>query len=209
MGSFFYFRMNYTRMKNNELISSIRPYFSDLPDNELREFLAISTLKTYDNKTVILKSGNLSKKAFLVLKGSVRGFVIDNSGEEKNILLRSKGIFVGDAEALFSSQPQLLTIASMDETTLLMFSFRSFEKLAEERKGFQKLYLNSMKEAILRLTYRINSMITMNAEERYLDLLKKNPEFLKGAYDKYVANYLGITAVSFSRMKKKTNNSVT
>ena len=183
--------------------------FLDLPDNELREFLAISTLKTYDNKTVILKSGNLSKKAFLVLKGSVRGFVIDNSGEEKNILLRSKGIFVGDAEALFSSQPQVLTIASMDETTLLMFSFRSFEKLAEERKGFQKLYLNSMKEAILRLTYRINSMITMNAEERYLDLLKKNPEFLKGAYDKYVANYLGITAVSFSRMKKKTNNSVT
>ena len=56
MGSFFYFRMNYTRMKNNELISSIRPYFSDLPDNELREFLAISKLKTYDNKTVILKS---------------------------------------------------------------------------------------------------------------------------------------------------------
>jgi len=209
MGSFFYFRMNYTRMKNNELISSIRPYFSDLSDNELREFLAISTLKTYDNKTVILKSGNLSKKAFLVLRGSVRGFVIDNTGEEKNILLRSKGIFVGDAEALFSSQPQVLTIASMDETTLLMFSFRSFEKLAEERKGFQKLYLNSMKEAILRLTYRINSMITMNAEERYLDLLKKNPEFLKGAYDKYVANYLGITAVSFSRMKKKTNNSVT
>jgi len=209
MGSFFYFRMKYAPMENSDLISSIRPYFSDLSDNELREFLAISTLKTYDNKSVILKSGNMSKKAFLVLKGSVRGFVIDNTGEEKNILLRSKGIFVGDADALFSSQPQKLTIVSMDKTTVLMFSIISFEKLAEEHKGFHKLYLNSLKEAVLRLTYRVNSLITMNAEERYLDLLKKNPEFLKDAYDKYVANYLGITAVSFSRMKKKTNNSAT
>ena len=33
--------------------------------------------------------------------------------------------------------------------------------------------VNSLKEAILRLTYRVNSMITMNSEERYLDLLDK------------------------------------
>ena len=196
-------------MEHNELISSIRPYFSDLSDLELQDLLAISDFQTYENKTIILKSGNMSRKAFLVLQGSVRGFVIDSAGEEKNILLRSKGIFVGDAEALFSPQPQKLTIMSMDKTVVLMFSIKSFEKLAEEHKGVQRLYLNSLKEAILRLTYRVNSMITMNSEERYLDLLDINPDFLKDAYDKYVANYLGITAVSFSRIKKKLNKPTT
>ena len=196
-------------MEHNELISSIRPYFSDLSDLELQDLLAISDFQTYENKTIILKSGNMSRKAFLVLQGSVRGFVIDSAGEEKNILLRSKGIFVGDAEALFSPQPQKLTIMSMDKTVVLMFSIKSFEKLAEEHKGVQRLYLNSLKEAILRLTYRVNSMITMNSEERYLDLLDINPDFLKDAYDKYVANYLGITAVSFSRIKKKLNKQTT
>jgi CRP-like cAMP-binding protein len=196
-------------MEYSELAASIRPYFSDLSDFELQSILAISEFQTYNNKTVILKSGNMFRKAFLILQGSVRGFVIDSNGEEKNILLRSKGIFVGDADALFSPHPQKLTLMSMDKTVVLMFSIGPFEKLAQEHKGVQTLYLNSLKEAILRLTYRVNGMITMTSEERYLDLLERNPDFLKDAYDKYVANYLGITAVSFSRIKKKLKNSTT
>ena len=196
-------------MQPNELNSSIRPYFPELSDHELHNLLLISEFQSFPSKTIILKNGNKLKKAFLVLQGSVRGFVIDSAGEEKNILLRSKGIFVGDADALFTDKPQILTLMSMDETKVLLFSIESFEKLANEHKGIQKLYMNSLKEAVLRLTYRVNSMITMNSEERYRDLLEKNPDFLKGAYDKYVANYLGITAVSFSRIKKKLKKAST
>ncbi len=192
-------------MQVNELISSIRPYFTELSDYEFHRLVAISEFQSYPSKTIILKNGNKLKKAFLVLQGSARGFIIDKNGDEKNILLRSRGIFVGDAEALFTNQPQKLTIMSMEETKVLMFSIESFEKLADEHKGVQKLYTNNLKEAILKLTYRVNSMITMNSEERYLDLREKNPDFLKGAYDKYVANYLGITAVTLSRIKKKLN----
>ena len=100
-------------MKPNELMSSIRPLLSELSDNELHSLLAISEFQSYPTKTIILKNGNKLKKAFLVLQGSVRGFVIDSAGDEKNILLRSKGIFVGDPEALFTDQPQKLTIMSM------------------------------------------------------------------------------------------------
>lgn len=205
---FVFYGLKMISMDPNELISAVRPYFSELSDVELKCLLEIAEFKVYKSKTMILRSGNLQKKAFLVLQGSVRGFVIDSDGDEKNILLRSKGIFVGDAEALFSSAPQKLSIMSMDKTKVLMFSIESFEKLAKEHNGIQDLYLDSLKEAILRLTYRVNSMITMNSEKRYLDLLNKNPSFLKDAYDKHVANYLGITAVSFSRIKKNINNSI-
>ena len=74
---------------------------------------------------------------------------------------------------------------------------KQFEKLANEHNGIQQLYTNSLKEAILRLTYRVHSLITMTSEQRYLDLLEMNPSFLRDAFDKYVANYLGITPVSF------------
>ena len=46
----------------------------------------------------------------------------------------------------------------------------------------------------------------MSSEERYLDLLKLNPDFLEKSYDKYVASYLGITPVSLSRIKKRLND---
>lgn len=196
-------------MLNQELQASIGQFVSNLSQEEKQKLLEISEIKTYANKGIILKSGIRTKKAFLVIEGSVRGYVIDSSGQEVNILLRSKGIFVADAEAIFGDQPQKLTIVSMDKTKVLLFSILDLERLANEYRGIQTLYTNSLKEAILRLTYRVHSMITMTSEQRYLDLLEMNPDFLKDTYDKYVANYLGITAVSFSRIKKKLNNSTT
>lgn len=196
-------------MLNQEQQASIGQFVSNLTDEEKQKLLEISEIKAFENKGVILKSGIRTKKAFLVIEGSVRGYVLDSSGQEVNILLRSKGIFVADADAIFGDQPQKLTIVSMDKTKVLMFSITDFERLAHEHQGIQALYTSSLKEAILRLSYRVNSMITMTSEQRYLDLLEMNPDFLKDAYDKYVANYLGITAVSFSRIKKKLNNSRT
>jgi len=196
-------------MLNQEQQASIGQFVSNLTDEEKQKLLEISEIKAFENKGVILKSGIRTKKAFLVIEGSVRGYVLDSSGQEVNILLRSKGIFVADADAIFGDQPQKLTIVSMDKTKVLMFSITDFERLALEHQGIQALYTSSLKEAILRLSYRVNSMITMTSEQRYLDLLEMNPDFLKDAYDKYVANYLGITAVSFSRIKKKLNNSRT
>ncbi len=190
-----------------ELKKALKDFFPFLSLEEIDLLLSICEYKSYPSKAIILKSGKFSKMAFLILEGSVRGYILNESGIEKNILLRSKGIFVADADAIFGHQPQKLTIESLDQTRILMFSVSDFEELANKIKGIQHLYLESLKEAVLRLTYRVNSLITMTAEERYLDLMTKNPQFLKDAYDKYIANYLGITPVSFSRIKKNLNRS--
>lgn len=190
-------------MDKEQLNGLLHNFFEDFSKNDIELLLRICEFKTYSSKSVILKSGNTQRKAFLILEGSVRGYIIDKKGEEKNILLRSKGIFVGDAEALFGDQPQKLTIESIDKSAVLLFSMDDFEGLTKHNKAILNLYIGSLKEAILRLTYRVGSLITMNSEERYLDLMEKNPNFLKDAYDKHIANFLGITAVSLSRIKKQ------
>lgn len=190
-----------------ELKNALKDFFPFLSSKDFDLLLSICEYKSYPGKTIILKSGKVSEMAFLILEGSVRGYVVNESGIEKNILLRSKGIFVADADAIFGNQPQKLNIESLDQTRILMFSILDFEELANKNIGIQHLYIASLKESVLRLTYRVNSLITMTADERYIDLLHKNPQFLKDAYDKYVANYLGITAVTFSRIKKKINYS--
>lgn len=193
-------------MEREQLNGLLHNFFKDFSKNDIDLLLEICEFKAYPGKTVILRSGSTKRKAFLILEGTVRGYIIDKKGEEKNILLRSKGIFVGDAEALFGYQPQKLTIESIDNIKVLLFSLDDFEALSKQNNAILNLYVNSLKEAILRLTYRVGSLITMSPEERYLDLLGKNPNFLKDAFDKYVANYLGITAVSFSRIKKRLNS---
>ncbi len=192
-------------MSESSVTPRLKEILPDIPDKDLEILAGICESKTFKDKEVILKSGNRLRKVFLILEGAARGYIVGSEGDEKTILLRGKGIFVGDAQGVFTNMPQKLEIVAVGATEVLMLSFTDFEQLALKNENILGVYLNSMKEAILRLTYRVESMITMSSEERYLDLLKMNPAFLKNSYDKYVANFLGITPVSLSRVKKKLN----
>jgi ribosomal protein L10 len=50
---------------------------------------------------------------------------------------------------------------------------------------------------------RTNSFITHTPEERYLKLLETGKEILQKVPQHYIANYLGITAVSLSRIRNR------
>lgn len=194
-------------MSRDELTLKMRKFLPGIPDEDIQLFASICEYRKYEDKQVILKSGNRWKKAFLVLEGAARGFLWSDEGLEQTILLRGKGILVGDPQSLFSDMPQQMEISSVGLTEVLLFSFGEFENLALRNKSIQHIYMNGLKEAILRLMYRVRGMVTMSSEERYLDLLRMNPAFLEKSYDKYVASYLGITPVSLSRIKKRVKKS--
>jgi CRP-like cAMP-binding protein len=192
-------------MPEISVTSRLKEILPRTPENDLELLAEICDLETFNDKEVILRLGNHWKKAFFILKGTVRGFVMNQDGLEQTILLRGKGIFVGDPQTLFSDVPQQLEIVSVGHSEILMFSFEEFEELTRRNKSIHQLYLNGLKEAVLRLMYRIKGMITLTAEERYKKLMEMNPAFLEHSYDKYIASYLGITPVSLSRIKKKLN----
>jgi len=104
---------------------------------------------------------------------------------------------------LFNNTTPSMTFQAMGITEIMIFNFRDFEKLSHNNTNIMQLYLQILKDGVTVLTYRVESLTTMNSEERYLDLIKLNPAFLDKTYAKYLANYLGITPVSLSRVMKK------
>lgn len=50
---------------------------------------------------------------------------------------------------------------------------------------------------------RANSFVTQTPEERYLKFLETGKDILQRVPQHYIANYLGITAVSLSRIRKR------
>ena len=53
---------------------------------------------------------------------------------------------------------------------------------------------------------RLKSFVLLNPEERYLDFIKKNPSLVNRVPGKYIANVLGITPVSLSRIRARVVN---
>ena len=192
--------MSLTTLEINEKLSEFCP---NLGKVSLQALLNICTYKSVDNKEIIIDTSLGLKNAFLGLTGTFRGYTVDKSGTEHVLLLRSAGIFLGDAFELFNDNSQNLFFEAIGPGDVLLMDFNEFENLAQSNPEVMVLYINILKEAICTLTYRIKAMTNLSHEKRYLELIKLNPTFLKGAYQKHIANYLGITPVSLSSIVKR------
>jgi len=84
-------------LNNEEIDKLLEKHCPTLGKTDREVFINSSEYVHFDSKEIILDSLKKEKQAFFILSGSVRGYVIDEEGEERNLILRSEGVFTGDA----------------------------------------------------------------------------------------------------------------
>lgn len=187
-------------LTNSEVRDLFIGFFPNLKEKEVDLFLSITKYKKAQNKELILKGGGTSKTVLLLLKGSARAFTINKNGEELNNFIRYEGHLIADAK-VFGNQTQILDVESIGKIHYLKFSIAELEQLGFDNPELMKFYLIFLKEIILTLSHRVNTFVSMNSKERYDDLLKWNPKYLKTAFDKDIASFLGIKPLTLYRIK--------
>ena len=180
------------------------PYLSE---PQIDMILEICEFKALKNKELIFKAGTSSRLAGFILEGVVRGYYVDQNGLEINSILRVENTFMGNPEWLEESKPTKYNFESILESKLLVFDLRDLEALSLKDPAILRFSLSGYKETIITLLGRVESAIGKNQEDRYKELLNKNPLFISKAFNKHIANYLGITPVSLSRILKRIKES--
>ncbi|MFK7772840.1 MAG: Crp/Fnr family transcriptional regulator [Saprospiraceae bacterium] len=188
----------------NQILKSTYPF---LTNDDIKALLEISEIRVCHNKEVLIRSGQNIQKSFFILKGMIRGYYINKKGDEKNIFLRPEHTISGAPECIFNNKPTKYTFESILETELLVFRFDELKMLGLSRPNLIKVNFEALQESILTLISRVESLIDLTPEERYEALLERSPQFFKTAFNKHIANYLGITAVSLSRIIKRRSKS--
>lgn len=194
--------------KNADYIkTSLSKMFPFLGSTDIDAFLSLCQYKTFKNKEIIFVAGSTARKAALILSGVTRAYFMDKEGVEKNVMLRVEHTFMGLPEWLFESKPTKYTFQAILECELLIFNIVDLENLAKKNSAIFDLYIWSMKQMMAMMLYRIETMTNLSPEERYMDLLEKHPQFFQTVFNKHIANFLGITPVSLSRIiKRKKEN---
>jgi CRP-like cAMP-binding protein len=195
----YYNNMKFLESEIQDLLVKFYPY---LKEKEARILMSISTYKVCKSKEIILKSGRTDKKTFIILKGSARSYTIVD-GVEFNCHLRSEGFLMGDPSSFNEITVSLLDTEAITESHILLFDLGELEAIALKNPKMMLFYLKLMKEIIVVFSHRIRSFVTMNATERYNHLIQWNPLYLKSTYDKHLASFLGITPLTFHRVKHK------
>ena len=183
-----------------QIISSTYPF---LKETDIQQLLTIAKYRMLKNREVFIQAGQNSKKVFFILSGMTRAYFINQKGEEKNIFLRQEHTMSGAPDSLFQNKPTKYTFESILETKLLIFSFEQIQQLGEQFPNINKVHLAALHENIQTLLFRVESLIDKLPEERYEELLERSPQFFQTAFNKHIANYLGVTPNSLSRIIKR------
>lgn len=158
-------------------------------------------------KTVILRSGETENYLYFITEGIVRFFMHKTHPTEpsKEITFSfiAKNMFYSAYDSFITRNPCEYNVQALQDTVVYRIHHSDVQDLYENTKIGNYIGRISAEQLYLRKAQREISLVTHNAEERYLNLLKSYPEYILNIPLKYIASYLGITPQALSRIRKQ------
>lgn len=151
----------------------------------------------------LIQEGEIRKEVFFIRKGLVRAYKIDEKGNEITTLIRWENQILASPDVILFNEPSQFYFEALEPTDVFYMDYDVIQtivsnnpKLEENRKFILQ---NLLKEAYR----RIDSFVLLTPEERYLNYIATKPEIVNRVPGKYIANVLGVTPVSLSRIRKR------
>ncbi|MDP9080069.1 MAG: Crp/Fnr family transcriptional regulator [Bacteroidota bacterium] len=159
--------------------------------------------KTTKRNEILLEKGKISQYLYFVVKGCLRIFLIDEDGQEATRFLIFEGSFGTAFPSFTLRQQSSAAIQSIEPSELLMISHVDYQMLLNTMPGWERMTRLGLQQDYIDAIVRIESLITMDAKQRYDILMKKNPKIIQRLPGKFVADYLGISQETLSRLKAR------
>ncbi|MDB4900768.1 MAG: Crp/Fnr family transcriptional regulator [Mucilaginibacter sp.] len=159
--------------------------------------------KVTKRNEILLEKEKTGQYIYFVVKGCLRIFLVNDDGQESTRMLIFEGTFGTAFPSFVLRQPSAAAIQSIEASNLLQISYQDFQTLLEKIPGWEKMYRIILEKAYIESILRIESLISMDSKERYNILMEENPKLIQRLPGKIIADYLGISQETLSRLKSK------
>ncbi len=165
-------------------------------------------LKVKKNEFLVLH-GQTEQRMYFVNKGCLRIFFINEQGDEATRYIAFENNFATALVSFITSQPSLEYIQAVESSELLYINRKDIQHLLNASPAWQTFYRHYLEMAYVNNTNRLMSFITMEAGQRYKQLLEENPKAIKRLPNKLLASFLNISPETLSRLKTRDNLKIT
>ena len=191
--------MNYTPLfEYIESKSSLK--LSDLERDHIQKAFKARHLR---KRQYILQEGDVCKHMAFIAKGAGRMYAINENSQEKIIRLAIEWWWLGDYESYTLQTPSLYYIEMTEDSDVLLITRESMQDLIRSVPAFDLMVREIDRKGTIAAQKRIHSSISLDAEERYVQIAKTYPDFIRRFPQSMIASYLGISAETLSRIRKK------
>lgn len=186
----------------NTLIDFISK-IDNIPKSSLDKFLALISLKKFKKGDVIAKTGEIPKELYILKKGVIRSFYIDEKAKEYIRHIFTPLRATGALGSLIVNKPSRLTYDCLSDCEAYALNYKEFKALSVKDIGVSNLYSAALEIVFLTLESKVFDLSVLNATERYLKLKKQIPDIENLIPQYHIASYLNITPVQLSRIRKE------
>ncbi|PSR55285.1 Crp/Fnr family transcriptional regulator [Adhaeribacter arboris] len=186
--------------------------FVSFTDEEWAIFTEHLYLRNIKKREAFVLGGKVCQEVGFIVSGSFRFFFVKEGGGEISNYFCFENELVSSYKSFLKNEPSLTNIEALEDSEVICFSKQALLQLSVNPKiAFKLEHFGRMVAEYLICCYeeRVVSFVTQTPEERYRQLLHQQPDLLQRIPQHYVANFLGITPVSLSRIRKRISRATT
>ena len=150
-----------------------------------------------------LQAGEISRATAYVDKGCLRQYIIGDHAKEIVIQFALEDYWIGDLESFHFEKPSSFYIQALEDSELMLLSRDNFLRVCEELPKYKTFHDDKVQRNHFATLKRLSIAKLGTPEEKYLLLMKDQPQLFQRIPLHYIASYLSIEPESLSRLRKR------
>jgi len=186
-------------------LDALRTYLNHItpiPPDVWEDFAQQCQVTTKAKGELLLREGQVCDFVSFINQGMVRVYELVD-GVEVNRAFFMTDFFATEYQSFLTQEPSEESLEAIETTELVTFSYTHLQTMFARYKSFERLGRLLAEDLYLRQRKKVQRLLIQSPEERYLLMLKENPDYLDKIPHYHVASYLGIKPQSLSRIRKR------
>ena len=173
-----------------------------LSDEELALIDEFFESKSLKRNEFLLAGGSVCHFISFIASGSLRHFHV-KEGTEKTCDISFENAWVTDFQSFTNGTASAINLQAMEETTVLVIRRDNLLRLYKECPKYESFGRVMAEQVAQRSSEIAMSLSSDKPEERFTKLLDKQADLFQRVPQKYIANLLGISPESLSRIRSR------
>jgi CRP/FNR family transcriptional regulator, anaerobic regulatory protein len=177
-------------------------------EEEITIFWANAQSIVVPKRDILLRENQINRYLYFVKKGVIRAYVTDKEGKDytKSFFYAAKQDFALSYPSFMFQQPSNLFLEAVMDSEVWAWHYSYIHKKLETDFRFFRFFRHCTDLLYVRFEQKDIRMLRSTPEERYIFFREEHPDLIHTIPLHYIATYLGITAETLSRIRKRVGN---
>lgn len=185
-------------------LSAIRDTFQrilPLPEVVWEDLAAQFSFKNFTKGSFLIREGQVENQLYFLNSGVTRNYFLKD-GKEYTVDFAFTGDFVTGYYSWITREPSPIFIELLADAETVVIQRAALDAHYARHPEAEKMGRLIAERQYARRLQREMDLLSLTAEERYRQLVAKNPVLVSGLSVKHLSSYLGIAPESLSRIRK-------